>query len=170
MLATPVRGALSDLAAEDQDVPTSGMIVPGEPSAETAGAEVRLSPAERDSAISAATDYPRLPEFVGDDAPRVVATAPWTTEDGSGKVIGAEVDLALPGPRKISTTWPSIAFVSETRYVRRDARFRATGVRTLTLLVDLTRGEVVSVEPDAGARVTLPPGARAARRVPSNED
>ena len=60
--------------------------------------------------------------------------------------------------------------MSERRYVRRSTRFRASGVRELTFLVDLRRGRVVSVEPDGMARIKLPPGARAARRLPSNED
>lgn len=172
-LASPVQGKLSNLIASDP--PTAGQVVEPEPGPEaaTSGArDVKLSSAQRQAAIKLVRAYPRLREFAGTAPPLISSVIPWTTEDGSGQLIGAEVDVELPAPRAVATTtWPSTAFVSERRYVRRSPRFSATRVRSLALTVDLRRRQVVSVAPDPAARVKLPPGAaRKPQRLPSNED
>lgn len=164
VLVTPLRDSLSDLVAKDD---RSGEPPPEETGASPSG-DPMLTKAKRRAAQRIVLADRSLEKFTGNRPPKLAGTGPWTSDDGE-VLLGAEIELALARRRSIDAQWPSVAFAGPRRYVSRRQRFRADGVSRLTLLVDLRRREVVSIEPDAGAKVTVPEGTKATP-PPTNED
>jgi hypothetical protein len=169
LLLTPARGALSNLVAVK--APRSASFAGPEPGARLrAAADIPLRATELRSAFDIALSWRGMRKFTGSQRPTLVDSGPWTSQDGTGRLIGAEMVLRLASPRTINAVWPSTAFVSKSRYVHTDQRFRASNVRELTVDVDLRTGKVVSIAPDEHARVKVPANARQARHLPAVED
>jgi hypothetical protein len=98
------------------------------------------------AADASAVSDPQVTALIGGGPYSVTETDPWTTT--SGQPLGAEVTITMGAPTTITADWPSPGVV---------ARYTAANVTGLSVLVDTSCNQVVSIEPDEDAYATDTP-------------
>ncbi len=117
-----------------------------------------LTEDERSEAVSLATNNPFVAQILADREYSVSSVGVWHTSRELQK-IGAGVIISLAQPATLELDWPTIDFdrteLTTPPYQQRTEHYLATGVQRLVVMVDLRRGEVVSVGP--GPEAGTPP-------------
>lgn len=117
-----------------------------------------LTEDERSEAIALATNNPVVAQILADREYSVSSVGVWHTSRELQK-IGAGVIISLAQPATLDLDWPTIDYdsaeLTAPPYQQRTEHYLATGVERLVVMVDLQRGEVVSVAP--GPEAGTPP-------------
>ncbi|CCF86254.1 hypothetical protein [Nitrolancea hollandica] len=117
-----------------------------------------LTEDERSEATALAINNPFVAQILADRECSVSSVGVWHTSRELQK-IGAVVIISLAQPATLELDWPTIDFdrteLTTPPYQQRTEHYLATGVQRLVVMVDLRRGEVVSVGP--GPEAGTPP-------------
>lgn len=117
-----------------------------------------LTEDERSEAVALATNNPFVAQILADREYSVSTVGVWHTS-GDLQKIGAGVIISLAQPATLELDWPTIDFdrteLTTPPYQQRTEHYLATGVQRLVIMVDLQRGQVVSVGP--GPEAGTPP-------------
>lgn len=117
-----------------------------------------LTENERFKAVSLATDNPQVAQLLAGREYDVTSVGVWHTS-GDLQKIGAGVILSLAQPAILEADWPTIDYgragVTASPYQQHTEHFTAENVQRLVVMVDLRRGQVVSISP--GPEASTPP-------------
>ena len=109
---------------------------------------------DRAKAISTATNNPVVVQILADRKYSIESVGVWHTSRGLQK-IGASVIHSLAQPADLELGWPVIEYdrteITTPPYQQGTRHYLAKGVKRLVVMVDLQRGQVVSVAPGPGA-------------------
>jgi hypothetical protein len=107
--------------------------------------------------VSIAEGDSRVAALLAGHSYTVSAVLPWARIN-TDFLIGADITFSWEDPTTIETDWPMIAYDDyETQnppYSESTTHFTASGTKSIDVLVDLTRGLVVSIEPGVEAEIS----------------
>lgn len=114
----------------------------------------KLTVQQRQQVAGIAVNDPRIRKLIQEQPVEVADVLVWTKSNG--ELIGGVVTLALAGPRRIAGEWLALNYdgTEATSPPYETVPYGATysNVTSLTVMVDLNRGQVVGVSPDQDAQ------------------
>jgi len=122
--------------------------------------EPTLTPQQHATVVEIAEDDPRVQDLLAGHSYAVADVDPWSRIHAD-LLLGAEITFSWTDPASIDSTWPGISYdYSETSnppYAESTTAYGVSNMKSLVVLVDLTRGIVVSIEPGLESVRTQPP-------------
>jgi hypothetical protein len=168
LIFTPLGGALTSLLP---GAPPNGVVPgPAEPGVQLP----ELTAVEKASLPEILASDDRLSDILGGRKFEIAEAGVWHTRLNPRK-LGASLLLELPEQTDFSMrAWPVLEYDYEEEnfppYTRHVEIFGATKVQKLLVRVDLSRGEVVSIQPGPGATIVPSEQLRNRARPPEHPD